>query len=93
MARWTCHCLLLLFAAARADRPCDIFAAGGTPCVAAHSTVRGLYANFADALYQVKRASDGATLDIKVLQPGGFADAASQDKFCAASDCVPGGVP
>ena len=88
MARWTCHCLLLLFAAARADRPCDIFAAGGTPCVAAHSTVRGLYAKFADALYQVKRASDGATLDIKVLQPGGFADAASQDKFCAASDCV-----
>jgi hypothetical protein len=23
--------------------PCDIYAAGGTPCVAAHSTVRALY--------------------------------------------------
>ena len=90
MARWfSTVSLLLLAAGARAeDRPCDIFAAGGTPCVAAHSTVRGLYAKFADALYQVKRASDGATLDIKVLGPGGFADAASQDTFCASSDCV-----
>ncbi|WP_229691722.1 cellulose-binding domain-containing protein, partial [Sphaerisporangium melleum] len=25
------------------NRPCDIYAAGGTPCVAAHSTTRALY--------------------------------------------------
>jgi DNA-directed RNA polymerase specialized sigma24 family protein len=31
----------------------------GTPCVAAHSTVRALYANYGGSLYQVRRASDG----------------------------------
>ena len=64
---------------------CDIFARGGTPCVAAHSTVRSLLGSYAGALYQVKR-TDGQTLDIKAV--GGFADAASQDKFCAGSACV-----
>jgi len=29
------------------QRPCDIYAAGNTPCVAAHSTVRSLYAKYA----------------------------------------------
>ena len=27
-------------------------------------------------------------MDIKVKAPGGFADAASQDKFCAGESCV-----
>ena len=26
--------------------PCDIYAAGGTPCVAAHSTTRALYGSY-----------------------------------------------
>jgi len=26
-----------------ADAPCDIYSAGGTPCIAAHSTTRALY--------------------------------------------------
>ena len=30
--------------AAAATLPCDIYASGGTPCVAAHSTTRALYA-------------------------------------------------
>ena len=38
---------------------CDIYAAAGTPCVAAYSTVRALYAAYDGPLYQVKRASDG----------------------------------
>ena len=38
--------------------PCDIFALGGTPCVAAHGVVRALYVNFTGALYQVLRESD-----------------------------------
>ena len=38
--------------------PCDIYAAGGTPCAAAHSTVRALYATYNGPLYQVKRLSD-----------------------------------
>jgi non-reducing end alpha-L-arabinofuranosidase len=63
--------------------PCDIYASGGTPCVAAHSTVRALYGTYNGALYQVKRTSDNKTLDIGVLSPGGFANAAAQDSFLA----------
>jgi len=31
--------------------PCDIYAAGGTPCIAAHSTTRALYASYNGPLY------------------------------------------
>ncbi len=68
--------------------PCDIYAAGGTPCVAAHSTVRALYGNYNGNLYQVQRSSDNATMNIGVLSPGGFANAAAQDSFCANTTCV-----
>ncbi|WP_035839840.1 alpha-L-arabinofuranosidase B [Kitasatospora azatica] len=68
--------------------PCDIYAAGGTPCVAAHSTTRALYGGYSGALYQVKRASDGATKDIGLLSTGGYANAATQDAFCASTSCV-----
>jgi hypothetical protein len=68
--------------------PCDIYAAGGTPCVAAHSTTRALYAAYDGPLYQVRRASDGTTLNIGVLAAGGYADAAAQDTFCAGTTCV-----
>src|SRR5580692_12444656 len=61
-------------------RPCDIYAAGGTPCVAAYSTVRALYRNYRSPLYQVTRASDGQTADIGV-EPDGYADAAAQSSF------------
>lgn len=73
---------------AAADGPCDIYKAGGTPCVAAHSTVRALFAAFGGALYQVRRASDSKTQDIAALSPGGQADAASQDAFCKGTTCV-----
>ena len=64
-----------------AQCPCDIYAAGGTPCVAAHSTVRALYSTYNGPLYQVRRTSDNKTQDIGVLSPGGFANAALQDSF------------
>src|SRR5215470_17240386 len=48
----------------RPQGPCDIYAAGGAPCVAAHSTTRALYASYNGPLYQVRRQSDGKTLDI-----------------------------
>ena len=38
--------------------PCDIYASGGTPCVAAHSTVRALFGSYNGNLYQVRRSSD-----------------------------------
>ena len=67
---------------------CDIFASGNTPCVAAHSTVRALAGAYNGNLYQVKRASDNTTKDIAVLTPGGFANAAAQDAFCAGTTCT-----
>ncbi|MFC5910507.1 arabinofuranosidase catalytic domain-containing protein [Streptacidiphilus monticola] len=73
---------------AAAQGPCDLYAAGGTPCVAAHSTTRALYGSYNGPLYQVKRASDGATANIGVLSAGGYADAAAQDTFCAGTSCV-----
>ncbi|WP_030394419.1 alpha-L-arabinofuranosidase B [Kitasatospora purpeofusca] len=68
--------------------PCDIYAAGNTPCVAAHSSTRALYGSYSGALYQVRRGTDGATRDIGVLSAGGYADAAAQDSFCAGTTCV-----
>src|SRR6195952_2989415 len=61
--------------------PCDIYGANGTACVAAHSTVRALYSAYSGSLYQVKRASDGATANIGVLSAGGYANAAAQNSF------------
>ena len=79
----------------RPEGPCDIYAAAGTPCVAAHSSTRALYKSYNGPLYQVMRKSDGKTLDIGVVQPGalpvpdagGYADAAAHDAFCANTVC------
>ncbi|WP_211370489.1 arabinofuranosidase catalytic domain-containing protein [Nonomuraea turkmeniaca] len=69
-------------------RPCDIYASGGTPCVAAHSTTRALYGSYNGNLYQVRRSSDNTTRNIGVLTAGGIANAAAQDSFCAGTTCV-----
>lgn len=66
--------------------PCDILKDAGTPCVAAHSTTRALYANYNGPLYQVRR-TDGRTRDIGVVVPGGIADAAAQEAFCDEFAC------
>jgi hypothetical protein len=68
--------------------PCDIYASGNTPCIAAHSTTRALYSAFSGSLYQVKRGSDNHTTDIAPLTAGGVANAASQDSFCARTTCL-----
>jgi len=75
-------------AQAAASEPCDIYAAGGTPCVAAHSTVRALYAAYSGNLYQVRRSSDNATANIGVVSAGSVANSAAQDSFCANTSCV-----
>src|ERR1051326_626526 len=77
-----------LNASAAGTGPCDIYASGGTPCVAAHSTVRALFGAYNGNLYQVRRASDNATLNIGVLSAGGIANAAAQDSFCAGTTCL-----
>ncbi len=68
--------------------PCDIYASGGTPCVAAHSTTRALYGNYSGSLYQVRRASDNATQNIGPVSAGSYANSAAQDSFCAGTTCV-----
>ncbi|MEV0570736.1 arabinofuranosidase catalytic domain-containing protein [Dactylosporangium sp. NPDC050588] len=68
--------------------PCDIYAAGGTPCVAAHSTVRALFSAYSGNLYQVRRSSDNTTRNIGVVAAGGTANASAQDSFCAGTTCV-----
>jgi hypothetical protein len=68
--------------------PCDIYATGNTPCIAAHSTTRALYNAFSGSLYQIKRGSDGATTTVAPLSAGGVANAATQDKFCANTTCL-----
>jgi hypothetical protein len=79
----------------RPKGPCDIYAAAGDPCAAAHSTTRALFASYNGPLYKVLRQSDGKALDIGVVQPvgspvpdpGGYADATAQDAFCANTWC------
>ncbi|PNS20962.1 hypothetical protein CAC42_5028 [Sphaceloma murrayae] len=81
---WTLAATATLVAAG----PCDIYANGGTPCVAAHSTTRALYSSYSGRLYQVVRGSDGAKTDISATAGGAVANAAAQDSFCAGTTCL-----
>jgi hypothetical protein len=67
-------------------RPCDLYASA-TPCVAAFSTTRALYRAYTGPLYQVTRQSDKTPADIGLL-PNGYANAATQDTFCANTACT-----
>ena len=67
---------------------CDIYASGGTPCVAAHSTVRALYGSYDGPLYQVIRGSDNTTKDVTVHSTGGIARSSVQDHFCKSTTCL-----
>ncbi|MDW5265994.1 MULTISPECIES: arabinofuranosidase catalytic domain-containing protein [Acidobacteriaceae] len=69
-----------------APRPCDLFASA-TPCVAAISTTRALYSAYTGPLYQVTRQSDQTHTNIGLL-PDGYANAATQDTFCANTTCT-----
>lgn len=79
--------LALGLTATVAAGPCDIYASGNTPCVAAHSTTRALYDDYSGPLYQVTR-SDGTTSDIAPQTAGGVADASAQDSFCDNTTCL-----
>ena len=79
--------LALVHAAVGAEGPCDILAAAGNPCVAAHSTTRALFEHYDGALYNVTRP-DGSATSIGVVGPGGFADIKLHEQFCAKGDCV-----
>lgn len=71
------------------DAPCDILAAHGTPCVAAHSVVRALFQGYSGPLYQVVRTTDRKSLNISLVPGTGYADAAAQSTFCSAPETTP----
>ncbi|PZF62018.1 alpha-L-arabinofuranosidase [Curtobacterium sp. MCBD17_034] len=75
-------------AAAATSLPCDVYGSAGTSCVAAYSSTRALSASYNGPLYQVQRASDGATTNIGLLSAGGYVNAATQDTFCAGTTCT-----
>jgi non-reducing end alpha-L-arabinofuranosidase len=75
-------------AAAASSLPCDIYAAGGTPCEAAYSTTRALFAAYDGPLYQVQRTSDGSDLNIGLESAGGVVNSAPQVSFCSGTTCT-----
>ena len=79
--------LFVSLAVAATEGPCDILGAAGNPCVAAHSTTRALYANYAGPLYNVTKPNGQSKL-IYVVAAGGYADKPAHDAFCSpALDC------
>ncbi|HEX4724277.1 MAG TPA: arabinofuranosidase catalytic domain-containing protein [Pseudonocardiaceae bacterium] len=75
-------------AAASAQKPCDIDASGGTPCEAAYSTTRALFASYNGPLYQIQRASDNSKLNIGLQSAGGVVSSAPQVSFCSGTTCT-----
>ncbi|MEE4544476.1 arabinofuranosidase catalytic domain-containing protein [Streptomyces sp. V4-01] len=75
-------------AAAASSGPCDIYASGGTPCEAAYSTTRAMFSSYNGPLYQIRRASDSATLNIGLASAGGLVASAPQVSFCAGTACT-----
>jgi Alpha-L-arabinofuranosidase B, catalytic/Carbohydrate binding module (family 6) len=73
---------------AAASLPCDIYAAGGTPCEAAYSTTRALYASYDGPLYRVQRASDSTYLTVGLESAGGVVNSAPEVSFCAGTTCT-----
>ena len=76
------------------DGPCDIYAAAGTKCGGAYSTIRSLSKTYTGPLYQVRSGSSnmntgsgGMMKDITQTSDG-FADASVQDAFCAGTVCT-----
>jgi non-reducing end alpha-L-arabinofuranosidase len=75
--------------------PCDIYAAGSTPCVAAYSMVRVISKSYTGPLFQIRAGSSstnntmsgGTTKDI---MPGsdGFVDSTTVDTACGSGYCT-----
>src|SRR5277367_2013866 len=74
-------------ARAAASLPCDIYAAGGTPCEAAYSTTRALFGSYNGPLYQIRRASDNSTLNVGLQAAGGIVNSSPQVSFCSGTTC------
>ena len=66
--------------------PCDILAAAGTPCIAAHSVTRKMLSSYTGALFELQRISDSATLEVGAL-PSGMVNIAPIATFCLGTTC------
>jgi non-reducing end alpha-L-arabinofuranosidase len=81
-------------ASARGDGPCDIYAAAGTPCGGAYSTIRALTKTYTGPLYQIRTGSSsmntgtGGTLKDIPQTADGFADTSVQDPLCSGTTCT-----
>ena len=72
--------------------PCDLFASGGTPCTAAHSTVRALYNSYAGPLYSVKRVgSDGCGKGDAIDSSSALGSSAGANSTGGLCGCTPDG--
>jgi hypothetical protein len=67
--------------------PCDIIAAAGQNCVAAHSVARRLFGAYTGPLFQLERTSDSTTANIGSLASGLY-NAAAVASFCLGTDCL-----
>ncbi|KOG65329.1 alpha-L-arabinofuranosidase, partial [Streptomyces antibioticus] len=65
--------------------PCDLYAAAGTPCVAAHSLAPALSASYNGPLYQVQGPKDAAKTNIGLLSAGGAAQEADHGPLCSGA--------
>ena len=79
------HLSVSVMGAASATGPCDIVGTAGNPCIAAHSSVRALYATYDGPLYAVKNNHSGEVANVSTLKPGGFADAKAHELLCPAT--------
>jgi hypothetical protein len=66
--------------------PCDVIAAGGQTCAAAHSVTRRMFASYIGPLFQLQRTSDTTTLDIGTKN--GAADVVAATAFCLGTECL-----
>jgi len=67
--------------------PCDLAATAGTPCDAAYSMTRRMFAAYTGNLFQLTRASDSNTQNITSLSSG-IVDVATINSFCVSTTCT-----
>ncbi len=67
--------------------PCDLLASAATPCVAAHSVTRAMFANYVGRLFQLTRSSDSASVDV-LATASGLYNSATVAAFCAGANCI-----
>lgn len=69
------------------QEPCDILATAGTPCVAAYSVTRRMFASYSGYLFELERSSDDTTLNVGSSAANGLVNLAPVTTFCALTTC------